>query len=76
VSEDHEELSPLHRLMNRVKARREREEETAARTFSPHNRSEAEVRVATYKLVEAEIRTAITEVAHVQVDRAIAKRTS
>lgn len=72
--EVHEELSPLHRLMSRVKARREADEERAELTRNPFNRSEAEVRVATYRLVEAEVFTAITEVAKDQVDRIVAAR--
>lgn len=72
--EDHEELSPLHRLMTRVKLRREHEEAKAARTFSPNVRSEAEMMAAAFRIAEGEIRKAITEVAHAQVERALAKR--
>lgn len=73
-TEDHEELSPLHRLMDRIKGRMEMNQRHADRHPDPYVRSDAAVRVACYRLVMGELHDTLAEVAKDQVDRIIAGR--
>jgi hypothetical protein len=71
---DHEELSPLHRLMTRIRGRLEMNERHADRHPDFNMRSDAAIRVECYRLVVSELNDTLAEVAKDQVDRIIAAR--
>lgn len=72
--EDHEELSPLHRVMNRIQARLDTNVIHADRHPDHNIRYDAAVRCQAYRLVMSELNEALTIVAKTQVDRIVAKR--
>lgn len=75
-SEDHEELSPLHRLEWAIKARLETNELHADRHPDAAARYDSKIRAEVYRLVLAEIFDAIDTVAKMQVDRLVAAKKS
>jgi len=73
-SEDHEELSPLHRLRKRIQARLDTNLKHADSHRDPNVRSSAAIRVQCYRLVMSELSDTLTEVAKDNVDRILAAR--
>jgi len=73
-TEDHVELSPMHRLKTRIEQRMAMNERHAERHPDPYVRSDAEVRVRAYRMVLSEIDQAIDEAAKDNIDRILAER--
>lgn len=74
AEEDHEELSPLHRLAEMVRLRLESNECVADKHPDHEVRRNGKIRAEVYRLMRAEIEDAIADVAKTQVDRIIARR--
>ena len=72
--EDHEELSPLHRVMVHVQARLDTNMLHADRHPDPDVRHDSGIRCQAYRIVMDELREAVAVVAKTQVDRIVAKR--